>query len=505
MPKAGPRSISGETFGVRRASPYRLMESDPASRLDRPVPECGMPDATVTALHAWIDSHEEELLDAFRTLLRFPSVESDAAPGAPFGQENREALDYMLGLGESWGMRTKDLEGYCGYAEFGEGDRLVMSLGHLDVVPVGPGWKHDPFGAEIDDGYVYSRGAVDDKGPTIASYFAMRAIQECVPNIPARMRSVFGCDEESGFECVHRYVQTEEAPSYGIAPDSGWPLYYAEKGIANLEIRRPRIRGEVELIDIRGGQRLNIVIDRCEARVEVAPSARPHVEAALADAWDRNLTFAWEGDVLRMEAIGKAAHGSTPFHGDSAAIRVLRFLKEIVPVSAEGDYIRLFETTHIGGEGLGLSGADDVSQGLSCNLGVIAVEGDDLVLKFNIRYPVTWKGSEVRDRVLRACQESEDGYRLTHFDDSAPLYFPLDHPLVATICDVYKAETGDDRRPGVLGGGTYARAVPNTVSVGTGWEGDGRAHETDERLKIEHLYRMSRIYAHMLYRLATLP
>lgn len=464
-----------------------------------------MPDATVAKLHDWIDTHQAEMLEAFRTLLRFPSIETDAGPGAPFGRANRDALDYMLDLGRTWGMATKDIEGYCGYAEFGSGERLVMSLGHLDVVPVGPGWKHEPFGAEIDGDYVYARGAVDDKGPTIASFFAMRAIQECVPGIPARMRSVFGCDEESGFECVHRYVQTEEPPTYGIAPDSGWPLYYAEKGIANLEVRRPRIRGEVELLDIAGGQRLNIVIDRCSARVRVAPSARPHVEAMLADSWDRNLEFGWEGDVLSVDAIGKAAHGSTPFQGDSAAIRVLRFLKEIVPVESEAEYMRFFESTHIGGEGLGLSGSDDVSHGLSCNLGIIGVEGDEIVLKFNIRYPVTWTGAEVRDRVMRSCEASPGDYRLTLFDDSPPLYFPLEHPLVATICDVYREETGDDRTPGVLGGGTYARAVPNTVSVGTGWEGDGRAHETDERLKIEHLYRMSRIYAHILYRLATLP
>jgi len=98
----------------------------------------------------------------------------------------------------------------------------------------------------------------------------------------------------------------------------------------------------------------------------------------------------------------------------------------------------------------------------------------------------------------------EGGYRLSQFSDSAPLYFPLEHPLVTTICDVYREETGDDSKPGVMGGGTYARALPNTVSIGTGWEGDGAAHENDERLKIDHLYKMSRIYAHILLRLALL-
>jgi succinyl-diaminopimelate desuccinylase len=89
--------------------------------------------------------------------------------------------------------------------------------------------------------------------------------------------------------------------------------------------------------------------------------------------------------------------------------------------------------------------------------------------------------------------------------DSPSLYFPLDHPLVKTIREVVSEETGEDKEPGVMGGGTYARMIPNTVSIGTGWEGDGEAHETDERLKVAHLFKMSRIYAHILYRLALSP
>ena len=100
--------------------------------------------------------------------------------------------------------------------------------------------------------------------------------------------------------------------------------------------------------------------------------------------------------------------------------------------------------------------------------------------------------------------EISHGYRLASMEDSPSLYFPLDHPMVKVICEVHAEETGERKEPGVMGGGTYARAVPNTVSIGTGWAGDGPAHENDERLKIEHLYKMSRIYAHILFRLVNL-
>jgi succinyl-diaminopimelate desuccinylase len=406
----------------------------------------------------------------------------------------------MLGLASAQGMATNDLEGYIGYAEFGAGEKMVMTLGHLDVVPVGPGWKHEPFGAEVDDGYVYARGAVDDKGPTMAAFYAARALKEVWPEIPVRLRSVFGCNEESGFKCVERYVQSEEAPTFGVAPDSGWPLYHAEKGIANLLVSAPAPSGEMELLELSGGQRPNIVIDRCTARVRVAAAARAHVEGKVLDSWDRNLTAAWSGDELTVEARGKAAHGSTPYMGDNAAIRALRFLHEVSPLSCSEDYERLFKVPMTQGEGVGIEGADDVSGALSCNLGVVSTEGGRVQFLLNVRYPVTWKGSDMEARCVKKLTEL--GYRLDRMDDSPSLYFPLDHPMVRIVREVYEAETGERKEPGVMGGGTYARAVPNTVSIGTGWLGDGPAHENDERLKVEHLYKMSRIYAHILYRLA---
>ncbi len=463
-----------------------------------------MNDPKVAELQNWLRAHESELLGDYRKLLQFPSIEDEAKPGAPFGQANRDALDFMLQLGKTWGMSTKDGEGYYGYAEYGTGKKLIMSLGHLDVVPVGDGWKHEPFGAEIDGDYVYARGAVDDKGPTIASFYAMRAIQQVCPDINARMRSVFGCNEESGFKCIAHYNKSEEAPTYGVAPDSGWPLYHAEKGIANLEISMPLIKGDLELLWVRGGQRPNIVIDKCEGAVRVAQGIRKAVEEKLADKWDRNLEASWQGDELHFKAIGKAAHGAWPFGGDSAATRLFRFLMEIAPVQLGTQYTELFEMTHVSGVGLGIHGCDDASKDLTSNLGIVGTENGKLELLFNIRYPVTWTGSQLESLCNSYLANLNLNATLDVTRDSKPLYFPLEHPLVKTICDVYTEETGETKAPGVMGGGTYAREVPNTLSIGTGWEGDGNAHETDERLKIEHLYKMSRIYVHIFYRLANL-
>ncbi|MEI7986095.1 MAG: Sapep family Mn(2+)-dependent dipeptidase [Armatimonadota bacterium] len=457
----------------------------------------------ISKLHDWLSAHEDDLINTTREILQIDTIEGPAQPNAPYGPGNRNALDYMLNLSESVGMKTTDLEGHLGYADFGQGDRLVMTLGHLDVVPVGPGWKHEPFGAEIDNGYIYSRGACDDKGPTIASFYAMRAIKECFPDLNCRFRVAFGCDEESGFGCVERYVQTEEAPTYGIAPDSGWPCYHGEKGIGDLLISAKVPTGEFEVLDFAGGQRPNIVIDSATAKVNVSSAARPEVEVKLADNWDKNVTFSWSGEVLSIEATGKAAHGSTPFYGDSAAERIARLLLAIAPLTVREFFDQLLTAFHPSGTGLGIHGRDDATGDLTSNIGVVTFSNGAVHLLANVRYPATWKGEQLHALCQKQMDKLGSAWTFIVERDSASLYFPLDHPLVKVIVEAYREQTGDMTEPATMGGGTYARAVPNTISVGTGWLGDGEAHQTDERIAIESLKKASRIYAAILYRLAT--
>lgn len=463
-----------------------------------------MSDPAITRIQDWLRAHEHELLEDTRAIIRIPSIEGEPAENAPFGIECRRALDLALEKCTSFGFSTTDLEGYLGYAEIGQGERLILVLGHLDVVPVGPGWHFDPFGAEISEGYIYGRGTTDDKGPAMAALYAARAIKECFPELNARIRVAFGCNEESGFKCVTRYVKTEEAPMFGIAPDAMWPLCHAEKGISNITLTAPIPGGDFALVSLSGGQRANIVIDKCEAEVHVAASVRSAVEAKLAEKWDKNVDFAWEGEILKLTAVGKAAHGASPHLGDSAATRMFRILMEICPTEENGWFELLMESAQISGAGIGISGYDDVSHELTCNLGIVSTDNGTIKLLYNIRYPVTWSFEELRSRLDKKVISMGRGFVVDSMTDSKALYFPLEHPLVSTICDVVREETGDTTPPGTMGGGTYARAVANTVAIGTSWDGDGKAHETDERIKVESLFRASRIYAHILYRLATI-
>lgn len=450
----------------------------------------------------WIDGNFDEMLEFFRSVLRINSIQDSAAPGAPFGSGNKQALELCLAKLNDWGFKTKDMDGYVGFGEFGAGKEMIMSLGHLDVVPVGPGWKHEPFGAELDGGYVYARGATDDKGPTVASMFAMAAIKSVWSNPNVRFRQVLGCNEESGFQCVHHYVKHEEAPTFGVAPDAGWPVCHGEKGIATLMVRVPIEPSSFQLVGLSGGSRPNIVIDSAEATVEVDGSVRAIVETGIADKWDQNVFTTWNGDSLTVRATGKAAHGSTPYMGDSASERIFRFLFEISPLPTKELYETLLKIHHPSGTGLGIHGRDNDTGDLTSNVGIVGFENGSAVFTVNVRYPATWKGSDLLAMALFAQSKSTVKYSVKLETDSPSLYFPIDHPLIERIVSAYRAETGDLAEPFTMGGGTYARAVPNTVAIGTGWLGDGLAHETDERLAIDSLKKMAKIYARIFLELA---
>jgi len=96
-----------------------------------------------------LQNYREEMMETLQSWVKIPSVKGDPAPGAPFGVENRKALDLAMADCEKMGMKTLIVDGYAGHADLGEGDdyEALAILAHLDVVPAGDGWSRDPFGA----------------------------------------------------------------------------------------------------------------------------------------------------------------------------------------------------------------------------------------------------------------------------------------------------------------------------------------------------------------------
>ena len=89
-------------------------------------------------------------------------------------------------------------------------------IGHLDVVPAGNGWSRDPYGGEIEDGRIYGRGTLDDKGPVISCLFAMKSLKDAGFVPKSTIRLILGLDEESGWKGIRYYFEKKSVPTWGL-------------------------------------------------------------------------------------------------------------------------------------------------------------------------------------------------------------------------------------------------------------------------------------------------
>ena len=180
---------------------------------------------------AKVESLKDQMIDGILELVRIDSVEREAAPGAPFGPGVKAALEKALALGRSLGFRAVDMDGHIGYAEYGQGEYYVCAIVH-----VGDGWRQPPFSGHMDNGVIYSRGVLDNKGPILTCLYGLYALKELGYEPKHRIRIIFGCDEESGFEDLTYYLQREEPPVYGFTPDCKFPVVYGERGRALIRV-----------------------------------------------------------------------------------------------------------------------------------------------------------------------------------------------------------------------------------------------------------------------------
>ena len=190
----------------------------------------------------YILNNRKKIIESVCDLITYPSISTETHnPRAPFGDSCSDVLKHFLNLASDLGFKTKNVDGYCGYVEFGEGDELIGIIGHLDVVPANEDdWTYSPFVPTIVDNKIYGRGAIDDKGPVIASLFAMKSVMDYINenNIPInkRIRLIVGLNEEKDWKCIDYYKTHEEIPSLGFSPDADFPCIYAEKSVISLTL-----------------------------------------------------------------------------------------------------------------------------------------------------------------------------------------------------------------------------------------------------------------------------
>lgn len=183
-----------------------------------------------------IDDLREDIIKNIIEVVKIDSVEGKAEPKMPFGKGVNDCLLKALEISENLGFKTKNLDGYVGYAQLGDGEDYIGVMGHLDVVPVGEGWIEPPFSGFIKNGRIYSRGILDNKGPIMSCLYALYACKECNISFNKPIRIIFGTNEETGMKDLEYYLSKEKPPVMGWTPDCKYPVVYGERGRAKFEI-----------------------------------------------------------------------------------------------------------------------------------------------------------------------------------------------------------------------------------------------------------------------------
>lgn len=219
----------------------------------------------------YIISHRDDMLKDLEKMIKIPSkLEGYDNPEYPFGKNIDDALNEFLKIAEELGFKTKNIDKHCGYVEFGEGEELVGIVGHLDVVPEGEGWTYPPYELTIKDDILYGRGTIDDKGPVIASLYAMKAVMENVA-VHKRVRLIVGLNEENDWKCIKYYKEHEELPTIGFSPDADFPCIYSEKALLTVyteAVYEENDKIRIKEIDCKNN-RINVVPKYCSVKLEV--------------------------------------------------------------------------------------------------------------------------------------------------------------------------------------------------------------------------------------------
>ncbi|MFD2446471.1 dipeptidase PepV [Bacillus sp. CGMCC 1.16607] len=461
-----------------------------------------------------VEKRKEELIKDTQQLLHIKSLldEENTTEEAPLGEGVKEALDFMLQLGEKDGFTSKNVGNLAGHLEFGQGEDLLGILCHVDVVPEGDGWTSDPYGAEIRDGKIFARGALDDKGPTMAAYYAMKIVKELELPLSKRVRMIIGTDEESQWRCVDHYFKHEEMPTMGFAPDADFPIIYAEKGIAGFDmVLKPKHRDftnqTIEVIRFQSGRRTNMVPDFAQASLHI------HMDhTKLMQDFDHYLKKNQlegkcyiENGVFFLEMEGTSAHGMEPKNGKNAGLYLGDFLAHQELDEGSKPFFALISEyliDHSRGEKFGINYRDDITGDLTINIGTFHYTPQDGGrLGVSLRYPVTNDMEKTKGKLEKIL--FENGFVIEKYSDSKPHHVDENDVLIQTLKKVYEEQTGEKAELISIGGGTYARSLKSGVAFGPLFPGrEDIAHQKDEYMYIEDLVKSTAIYAQAIYELA---
>ncbi len=423
-------------------------------------------------------------------IIAIPSVAGDPDGKFPYGKACADALDKAAEIAGKYGFKVENHDYHCLSVLYGDSEKEVGIVCHLDVVPAGDGWSVEPYALTEKDGLLIGRGTHDDKGPFIQGLYTLRFFKENNIKLPFTIRLILGSDEEVGSTDLRYFQTVRKPPMFSFTPDSSFPVCIGEKGILSVWAEFPALSDNIK--EFRGGTVSNAV----------AGAAYAIVDTDKPLSGNENITISKCENLIRIDAKGKSAHAAMPESGVNAISLLADYIlkNQIVDNNKTLEFIRASTCEYLG-KTLGIDAENKDFGYLTCVGGVINGNGEKTVLSYNIRYLPDTPSEDIISTIKKAIEPY--GGRVSSAHASEGYFVSADDKKIVALTSACEDVLLTKCEPYTMGGGTYARSLPNTVAFGSGIESEryllgderGNAHQRDEYISVKELFMGMEIYS----------
>ncbi|ACS39389.1 succinyl-diaminopimelate desuccinylase [Methylorubrum extorquens] len=371
-----------------------------------------------------------------QALIRCPSVTPEEGGALSFLADRLSRAGFSVERPVFSEPGTPDIQNL--YARIGTAGPVLVFAGHTDVVPPGEteAWTHGPFSGEVADGFLYGRGAVDMKG-----------------GIACMLAATLAFLDRHG-------------------PDFGGSIAFLVTG----DEEGPAVNGTVKLLDwakARGER-----FDHCLLGEPTNP-----------DTLGEMIKIGRRGSLTgRITVHGRQGHVAYPHRAENPIPGLLRLASALTADPLDGG------TAHFDASNLEFTTIDVGNPATN----VIPASAKAV---FNVRFNDDWTadtlGAEIRRR-LEAAAGNAVRFSLDLQPSNSPAFLTQPDAFVDRVADAIEAETG--RRPALstTGGTSDARFIKDACPVIEFGLVGRTMHETDERVAVADLDRLTAIYGRVL-------
>lgn len=291
------------------------------------------------------------------------------------------------------------------------------------------------------------------------------------------------------------YLDKANEPIFAFTPDGKFPYSYGEKGALMWTIDQ-EVKTSIRELD--GGVQCNVVSPMATALVEGTGDRAAYISMLSK--------LGYEGEVLNkgggtlIKVMGKAAHASRPEEGVNATVRLLDLIGIVSGDRLSQLLYRCFSDCH--GKGANIAYDIEPMGKLSLNLGTLRIKNQHLKAEIDCRYPYGI-GS---DTLTKGINMALEPLKVNLVYDDKPTLADRESPFLKILLDTYREIGHDPEAKPLIGlGVTYSKVFSNCVAFGPLREDEqSLAHQANEKIGINGLYDLMKIYTHAMIRLANL-